>query len=54
MVDTRAMVPIGAYERVMPLDIIPTLLLRDLSAGDTDSAASTRLLRVRRRRSRTL
>ncbi|AZI13311.1 Na(+)-translocating NADH-quinone reductase subunit A [Avibacterium paragallinarum] len=34
----RAMVPIGAYERVMPLDIIPTLLLRDLSAGDTDSA----------------
>ena len=34
----RAMVPIGAYERVVPLDIIPTLLLRDLSAGDTDSA----------------
>lgn len=34
----RAMVPIGSYERVMPLDIIPTLLLRDLSAGDTDSA----------------
>ncbi|HDR1058813.1 TPA: Na(+)-translocating NADH-quinone reductase subunit A [Pasteurella multocida] len=34
----RPMVPIGAYERVMPLDIIPTLLLRDLAAGDTDSA----------------
>ncbi|WP_324683548.1 Na(+)-translocating NADH-quinone reductase subunit A [Bibersteinia trehalosi] len=34
----RAMVPTGAYERVMPLDIIPTLLLRDLAAGDTDSA----------------
>lgn len=34
----RAMVPIGSYERVMPLDIIPTLLLRDLAAGDTDSA----------------
>ncbi|MDH2997425.1 NADH:ubiquinone reductase (Na(+)-transporting) subunit A [Pasteurellaceae bacterium LFhippo2] len=34
----RAMVPIGAYERVMPLDILPTLLLRDLAAGDTDSA----------------
>lgn len=34
----RAMVPIGAYERVMPLDIIPTLLLRDLAVGDTDSA----------------
>lgn len=34
----RAMVPIGNYERVMPLDIIPTLLLRDLISGDTDSA----------------
>ncbi|WKM70241.1 Na(+)-translocating NADH-quinone reductase subunit A [Klebsiella oxytoca] len=34
----RAMVPIGNYERVMPLDILPTILLRDLLAGDTDSA----------------
>ena len=34
----RAMVPIGNFERVMPLDILPTLLLRDLCAGDTDSA----------------
>ncbi|MGZ0803624.1 Na(+)-translocating NADH-quinone reductase subunit A [Kluyvera ascorbata] len=34
----RAMVPIGSYERVMPLDILPTVLLRDLLAGDTDSA----------------
>ncbi|MHA0875915.1 Na(+)-translocating NADH-quinone reductase subunit A [Enterobacter pasteurii] len=34
----RAMVPIGNYERVMPLDILPTVLLRDLLAGDTDSA----------------
>ncbi len=34
----RAMVPIGNYERVMPLDILPTLLLRDLIARDTDSA----------------
>ncbi|MFO6422851.1 Na(+)-translocating NADH-quinone reductase subunit A [Motilimonas sp. KMU-193] len=34
----RAMVPIGQYERVMPLDILPTMLLRDLIAGDTDSA----------------
>ena len=32
------MVPIGNSERVMPLDIIPTLLLRDLISGDTDSA----------------
>ncbi|GAA6206256.1 MULTISPECIES: Na(+)-translocating NADH-quinone reductase subunit A [Thalassotalea] len=34
----RAMVPIGNFERVMPLDILPTMLLRDLAAGDTDSA----------------
>lgn len=34
----RAMVPIGQYERVMPLDILPTMLLRDLLSGDTDSA----------------
>lgn len=34
----RAMVPIGNYERVMPLDILPTMLLRDLLAGDSDSA----------------
>ncbi|MGL5387277.1 MAG: Na(+)-translocating NADH-quinone reductase subunit A [Serratia sp. (in: enterobacteria)] len=34
----RSMVPIGNYERVMPLDILPTHLLRDLLAGDTDSA----------------
>ncbi|WP_371188485.1 Na(+)-translocating NADH-quinone reductase subunit A [Thalassotalea maritima] len=35
---SRAMVPIGNYERVMPLDILPTMLLRDLAAKDTDSA----------------
>lgn len=34
----RAMVPIGNYERVMPLEILPTVLLRDLLAGDTDGA----------------
>ncbi|NMP17882.1 Na(+)-translocating NADH-quinone reductase subunit A [Thalassotalea sp. Y01] len=34
----RAMVPIGNYERIMPLDILPTLLLRDLAAKDSDSA----------------
>jgi Na+-transporting NADH:ubiquinone oxidoreductase subunit A len=37
---SRAMVPIGNYERVMPLDILPTLLLRDLLVGDTDGAVS--------------
>jgi len=34
----RAMVPIGSYERVMPLEILPTQLLRALVVGDTDSA----------------
>ncbi len=34
----RAMVPVGAYERVMPLDILPTQLLRALIVGDTDTA----------------
>lgn len=36
----RSMVPIGNYERIMPLDILPTLLLRDIISGDTDSAQS--------------
>lgn len=34
----RAMIPIGSYERVMPLDILPTQLLRALLVGDTESA----------------
>jgi len=34
----RAMVPIGAYEKVMPLDIMPTQLLRSLIVGDIESA----------------
>ena len=34
----RAMVPIGTYEEVMPLDIQPTFLLRYLIVGDTDRA----------------
>nr|WP_010130544.1 Na(+)-translocating NADH-quinone reductase subunit A [Microbulbifer agarilyticus] len=34
----RAMVPIGAYERVMPLDVLPTQLLRALIVGDTATA----------------
>jgi Na+-transporting NADH:ubiquinone oxidoreductase subunit A len=32
----RAIVPIGMYERVMPLDILPTFLLRSLVAGDME------------------
>jgi Na+-transporting NADH:ubiquinone oxidoreductase subunit A len=34
----RAMVPVGAYSMVMPLDILPTQLLRSLMVGDTDKA----------------
>ena len=34
----RAMVPVGNYEEVMPLDILPTQLLRSLIVGDTDTA----------------
>lgn len=36
----RAMVPIGTYEDVMPLDILPTWLLRYLVVGDTDRAVA--------------
>src|SRR5690606_40101234 len=32
------MVPVGNYEEVMPLDILPTQLLRALIVGDTDMA----------------
>lgn len=34
----RAMVPIGSFERVMPLDILPTVLLKALLVRDTDAA----------------
>ncbi|MGK2915106.1 MAG: Na(+)-translocating NADH-quinone reductase subunit A [Porticoccaceae bacterium] len=34
----RAMVPLGNYEQIMPLDILPTQLLRALAVGDTEMA----------------
>ena len=34
----RAMVPVGTYEGIMPLDILPTQLLRSLIVGDTEQA----------------
>lgn len=34
----RAMVPVGNYEAVMPLDVLPTQLLRALIVGDTETA----------------
>jgi Na+-transporting NADH:ubiquinone oxidoreductase subunit A len=35
---TRAMVPIGTFESVMPLDILATQLLRSLLVGDLETA----------------
>ena len=34
----RAIVPVGVYEAVMPLDILPTPLLKSLVIGDSDQA----------------
>ncbi len=34
----RSIIPLGTYEEVMPLDILPTQLLRALIVGDFDSA----------------
>ena len=34
----RALVPMGSYEKVMPLDILPTQLLLSLVVGDTEKA----------------
>jgi Na+-transporting NADH:ubiquinone oxidoreductase subunit A len=34
----RAIVPVGVYEAVMPLDILPTPLLKALIVGDSDQA----------------
>ncbi len=34
----RAIVPIGSYEQVMPLDILPTFLLRALEVDDVEQA----------------
>lgn len=34
----RSIVPIGVYETLMPMDILPTPLLKSLVVGDTDQA----------------
>ena len=34
----RAMVPIGLYEKVLPMDLMPTFLLRSLLVGDLETA----------------
>jgi len=42
----RAMVPIGVYEKVMPMDILPTFLLRALIVGDTERAEELGVLEL--------
>ena len=42
----RSMVPIGVYERVMPLDILPTLLLKAIIMKDTDAAQELGVLEL--------
>jgi Na+-transporting NADH:ubiquinone oxidoreductase subunit A len=42
----RAMVPIGMFERVMPLDIMPTFFLRALLAGDLEHAEKLGILEL--------
>ncbi|MFA8343354.1 MAG: NADH:ubiquinone reductase (Na(+)-transporting) subunit A, partial [Rhodothermaceae bacterium] len=34
----RAIVPIGSFEKVMPLDILPTYLLRAISINDVEES----------------
>jgi len=42
----RALMPIGTYERVMPLDVLPTQLLRALIVGDTATAQKLGVLEL--------
>ncbi len=42
----RAIVPIGMYEQVMPLDIIATPLLKSLTVGDTEYAQQLGVLEL--------
>jgi Na+-transporting NADH:ubiquinone oxidoreductase subunit A len=43
---SRAMVPIGMYERVMPMDILPTFLLRSILVGDLERAEELGVLEL--------
>jgi Na+-transporting NADH:ubiquinone oxidoreductase subunit A len=42
----RAIIPIGSYEKVMPLDILPTHLLRALAVNDIDEAEKLGILEL--------
>jgi Na+-transporting NADH:ubiquinone oxidoreductase subunit A len=34
----RAIIPVGSYEKVMPLDVLPTFLLKALAVNDVEEA----------------
>ena len=42
----RAMIPVGQYEKIMPLDILATQLLRAIVVGDTDIAQKLGILEL--------
>ena len=42
----RAMVPVGNYERIFPMDILPTFLLRALLMGDVERAQALGVLEL--------
>lgn len=42
----RSIVPIGSYEKVMPLDIYPTFLLRALMSGNTEKSIELGILEL--------
>ena len=43
---TRSIIPIGSYEQVMPLDILPTQLLRALVVSDFDASVELGVLEL--------
>ena len=42
----RALMPIGTYEQVLPMDILATYLLRSIVVGDVEQAGSLGLLEL--------
>ena len=42
----RAIVPIGVWERVMPLDVLPTPLIKALASGEMEDAEKLGVLEL--------
>jgi Na+-transporting NADH:ubiquinone oxidoreductase subunit A len=42
----RAIVPIGVYERVMPMDILPTQMIKALASDDLEGAEKLGVLEL--------